>query len=106
MLLSLSNLRVGHVNDKNNEEEFREILNALEGDSEDCPDELIKLATTPFERVVCIEFYKLYKDFQSFKEESRNDRKWLRWLICGIFAITAFALIIQLIDNFLSHSIG
>jgi hypothetical protein len=91
------------MDDKNDEEAILRILHEMEKGSDDCPEELIKLAKTPFERTVCIEFYKLYKEFQAFKISASKDMKWLKWLIMGTFTITAFAFIIQLIDNFLGR---
>ena len=94
------------MNDKTTKEEEEEILKivrSMDNKENDCPEELIKLAKTPFERTVCIEFYKLYKEFQSFKISTSKDMKWLKWLITATFGIVVLALAIQLMDNFLSH---
>jgi hypothetical protein len=81
------------------DKEFLDSLRILD-DSEDCPDELIKMAKSPFEKAVCIEFFKLYKEFQEFRIKSNTNMKWLKWLITGVFSVTVVTLLFQLIRTF------
>jgi len=88
-----------------NEDELLKILRAMEDGEEggDCPEELIKLAKTPFEKTVCIEFYKLYKEFQSFKAETKTNMSWLKWLVTGVFGVTVFTLLFALVRVLVFH---
>lgn len=81
------------------DEEFLKILHAIENTNGDCPDDLIKLANTPFERAVCVEFFKLYKEVQAFKVKATTDMKWLKWLITGVFSVTVITLLFQLVKT-------
>lgn len=81
------------------DKEFLDSLRILDN-SEDCPDDLIKMAKSPFEKVVCIEFFKLYKEFQTHKAEQKADMKWLKWLISGVFSVTVVTLLFQLVRTF------
>lgn len=89
----------------NDDEEFLNILHVMENskDDEDCPEELIKLAKTPFERTVCVEFFKLFKEFQSFKTETKTNMNWLKWLVTGVFSVTVVTLLFQLLKSFVFH---
>lgn len=86
------------------DKEFLKILHALDdSNGEDCPEELIKLAKTSFERAVCVEFFKLYKEFQSFKTETKTNMNWLKWLITGVFSVTVVTLLFQLVKSLVFH---
>jgi hypothetical protein len=84
--------------DNENDEEFLKILHSIE-DSTDCPEDLLKLANTPFERTVCIEFFKLYKEFQAFKTKAETNFAWLKWLIMGVFSITTISLVLEIVKR-------
>lgn len=88
---------------KDEEEEILKIVRSMDNGEDDCPEELIKLAKSPFERTVCIEFYKLYKEFQAFKIRTTADSKWMRWLVSGVFTVVVIGLVIQLMNNFFGH---
>jgi hypothetical protein len=81
------------------EADFIKILKAVEDGIKngDCPDELIKLAKTPFEKAVCVEFFKLYQSFEKFKAESKTNMKWIKWIVVGTFTSVVPVLIIQVI---------
>jgi hypothetical protein len=80
------------------DKEFLETLRTLDK-AEDCPDELIKLAKTPFEKTVCVEFFKLYKEFVTHKAEQKSDMRWLKWLVTSVFSVSVITLLFQLIKG-------
>ena len=82
------------------DKEFLDILRTLDK-AEDCPDELIKLANSSFEKAVCIEFFKLYKEFQEFKIKNNTNMKWLKLLVTSVFSVTVITLIFQLVRSFI-----
>lgn len=86
------------------EDEFLRLIRAIDNnDSEDCPEDLIKLATTPFERVVCVEFFKLYKDFQAYKAQQNTNMSWLKWLVTAVLTTGAVTFIFELVKTLVYH---
>jgi len=90
---------------KNKVSETMEALSKLK----DCPEELLKLATTNFEKATVIELIEFNKKLEGSKSELSNkleglkkDVQWLKWMIKGLFLLTVIAVIAQVINSFLS----
>ena len=83
-----------------NDEEFLKLVKLIEESDGDCPEDLVKLAKTPFEKTVCVEFFKLYEELKTFKVKTATDSKWMRWLVTGVFSVTVITLLFQLIKVF------
>jgi|YelNatPaOPRAMG01_1025707.scaffolds.fasta_scaffold373933_2 hypothetical protein len=81
------------------EEELEDLLRMFEND---CPDDLVKLAKTPFEKAVTTEFLKLYQEVKQVEIEQEVNFKWLKWLTCGIFSVVGFSLLFEVI-RFILH---
>ena len=64
-------------------------------DSEDCPDKLIKMAETPWQKQVAIEFviYDKRLNHNSHRIDTIYKITW------GIFTLTAIACIVQVINT-------
>jgi hypothetical protein len=68
----------------------------------DCPEELFKMAKTPFEKAVAVEFFMLIKKIDQSDNERKKDNiaikkdiGWLKWLICAIFGIAILGVLSQ-----------
>jgi hypothetical protein len=81
------------------DEEFLKLLHAVEQSGEDCPEDLIKLANSPFERAVCVEIFKFYKEFQSWKAKTSTDTKWSRLITLAIFGSVVVGILLQVIGK-------
>jgi len=63
----------------------------------DCPDALIKMATTKWQKQVAVEFVLMDKKLASQSQELSTLKK-ITW---GIFAATAIAAVVQVISQIL-----
>jgi len=79
------------------EEEHEKLDAIINGAKGDCPEDLIKLAKSPFEKAVVIEFFNLHKTCIKIKSEI----KWIKWIVISIFGLTAIATVVQIITKFL-----
>lgn len=59
----------------------------------DCPEEIFNLAKTKWQKAVAVEFFVQNKKIEKIK----NDIKWLKWLISGLFSITVIAIVAEFI---------
>ena len=57
--------------------------------------ELFKLAKTPFEKAVAVEFFALHKKLDEQTVSMKKDIDWLKWLIVSIFGITILGVLSQ-----------
>jgi len=62
-------------------------------EEKDCPQELIKLADSPFERLVAIEFVK----FDNSLKEVKNEMRWLKRICFGVLLAVALNIILGLV---------
>ena len=83
------------------EEFYKWLKTADETEGYDCPEELVRMATSPFEKAVCVEFFKLYKEFTELKQDVKSNFKWMRWLVGSIFGTVILVLIVSVIKLFL-----
>ena len=85
---------------KNKVSETMEALSKLK----DCPEELLKLATTNFEKATVIELIEFSKKLEGSKSELGNkleglkkDVQWLKYLVKAIFTVTIVSVIAQIL---------
>lgn len=71
--------------------EFLKLLN----ESDDCPEKLIKMAKTPFQKQAAVEFVLVYKRIDSHG----HDIKMIKRITYGIFTLTAIACVVQVINS-------
>lgn len=62
----------------------------------DCPEEIFKMAKSPFERAIAVEFFKNEKEHAVIK----SHLKLLEVMITAVFAIGAIGLLINVIPKF------
>ena len=81
-----------------NEDEFESLI----AQYKDCPEDLFKMARTPYEKAVAIEFFMLIKKMDECEAERKKqdavikkDISWLKWLICAVFGIAALGVLSQ-----------
>lgn len=55
-------------------------------EKEDCPNELIRLAVTPWEKACVIEFVEIETKLKETYAQLRNEIKWCKWLTVSLFA--------------------
>lgn len=58
---------------------------------EDCPQQLIKLAKTEWEKAVVVEFVEIESKIKEEFAKLKNEIKWCKYLILAVFA----AIVIQ-----------
>lgn len=63
----------------------------------DCPEELFKMAKTPFERMTAIEFFNIHKKIDTYRNENKNEIKWLTWLTKSVIIIGITAFVYQIV---------
>jgi len=59
----------------------------------DCPEELVKLANTNFEKACVIELIEFSKKMEGLKK----DISWLKYLVKAIFTVTIVSVIAQIL---------
>jgi len=69
------------------DKEFQELIEEYD----DCPEELFKLAKTPFEKGVVVEFFKTHEKIEGIKK----DISWCKWLIISVFGLTGLGVLSQ-----------
>jgi hypothetical protein len=66
-------------------------------EQEDCPTQLVKLAESPFEKAVVVEFIevesKVKEEFIKLKVEMKN----IRWLLTGVLAVIVVNILVRVI---------
>jgi len=73
--------------------EFLKMLN----DSDDCPEKLIKMAETPFQKQTAVEFVLVHKEINAHG----HDIKILQKITWGIFILTFVACAVQVVSTIL-----
>jgi hypothetical protein len=73
------------------DKEFEQLIDEFT----DCPEELFKLAKTPFEKAVAVEFFALHKKLDEQTISSKKDINWLKWLIVSVFGLTVLGVLSQ-----------
>lgn len=63
----------------------------------DCPETIFKMANTPWEKAVALEFLSNHKDREIIKEKLAMQGK----LLWGILGLTALAVLAQFIQTYL-----
>jgi len=75
-----------------------DVIKIIEGvRNGDCPQKLVELAKTPFERAVVVEFINVHELCIKMK----NELKWIKWIVISIFGLTTIATVVQIITKFL-----
>lgn len=69
-------------------------MNNNKKESIDCPEKLIQLANTPFERNVVSEFISIESDIKEQFAKIKADMKWIKWLTVSLFAAIIIARLI------------
>ncbi len=64
-------------------------------DEKDCPEDLVNLANTPFERALCVEFVKFAKEYEKWKSKITSDAKWQKLIMTAIFGAVVVGLIMN-----------
>jgi hypothetical protein len=59
----------------------------------DCPEELVKLANTNFEKACVIELIEFSKKMEGLKK----DISWLKYLVKAIFTVTIVSVVAQIL---------
>jgi len=59
----------------------------------DCPEELVKLANTNFEKACVIELIEFSKKMEGLKK----DISWLKYLVKAIFTVTIVSVLAQIL---------
>ena len=67
----------------------------------DCPEEIFDLAKTKWQKAVAVEFFVQNKKM----EEMKNDIKWLKRLVTGMFSVTVIALVAEFVLKVLLTSV-
>jgi len=73
------------------DKEFEELIKQYN----DCPETLFKMAKTPFEREVAVEFFALHKKLDEQTLTMKKDIDWCKWLIISVFGLTVLGVLSQ-----------
>jgi hypothetical protein len=73
------------------EDDFKKLIDEYS----DCPDEIFKLARTPFEKAVAVEFFALHKKLDEQTSSMKKDIDWLKWLIISVFGLSILGVLSQ-----------
>jgi len=57
----------------------------------DCPEVLIKMARTKWQKAVAIEFVRQAHEM----EKVVNDQKWIKWMVMSIFGLAILGVLSQ-----------
>jgi len=78
----------------------------------DCPEELFKMAKTPFQKAVAVEFYNIISKIDEHNNnrkreiaEVKKDISWCKWLTMALFGVVVLGVVAQNIQNLL-HLLG
>jgi len=66
-------------------------------EEEDCPEDLVNLAKSPFERALTVEFVKFAKEYEKWKFKMISDAKWQRLISMAIFGAVVLGIIMRVI---------
>lgn len=66
-------------------------------DEEDCPEDLVNLAKSPFERALCVEFIKFVKEQATWKTEVTSNANWQKVISLAIFGAVVVGIIMRVI---------
>jgi len=70
----------------------------------DCPEKLIKMAETPFQKQVAVEFVLVHKKIEERDERFAKldkDISWCKWLSVSVFTIAVLGLLSQWLPQIL-----
>jgi len=58
------------------------------------PETIFKMAKTPWEKAVAIEFFLVKKN----QDKTDNEIKWLKWLTKAVFGVTLLAVVVNVLS--------
>lgn len=82
----------------------KEFIKMMEGSDNDCPEKLIKMAESSWQKQVAVEFVLVHKRINERNErfaKIESNIKWCKWLIVSVFGIAALGLLTQWIPSIL-----
>lgn len=78
------------------DKEFLELLK-----KDDCIDDLIKMAESPWQKQVVVEFVKIGKRQDAQEQRYMHEMKIVKRIMWGIFSVTAVAFVAQSVMSIL-----
>jgi len=66
-------------------------------EDEDCPEVVFKLAKSPWQKEVALEFVRIRKEMAESFAELRNEIKWCKYLCVGVIVTIAINIVTRLI---------